>query len=384
MNLGSAGSIEELRRMRSVAERRRNRAKDELATIPATAVTHRKRNRLKANLCHTEGDIGRIDKRLRLEHRLEEEKTVAGQTWDGAKRRRTAAARRPAPVVSAKGFPPITASREVLGDVLMVDAETGDLKDTLVDIDDRCECGAAMRRNMSLSVLVCSNPDCRRMKTYSDVSGGGGSNVTFSHKADSNSQPQRKCLTHYISYLRTIQGKVSKRYDKDFLYQLSRYLYIEGCRSNADINKKKVNLAQGYIGEPDYTNTPVMIVQLAGGIRKMPVELENMLICMLEYMLPVFERRKTDLKPGRNNMVNFAYITHKNLKLRAYDIYLHACSPFDMPSNNIRHGAFLRSMYPDLGWIWEDGKISDRPDKELDAFEFRESMLRQNAAGAST
>jgi len=376
MDLGSTGSIDELRRMKTVAEVRRDRAKDELATLSSSVVSLRKRNRIRTNLGLLEGDIGRIEKRLRLEHRLEKEKTAADQAWDGAKRRRVANARKPAPLVSAKGFPPITAAREVLGDVLMVDADTGDLKDTLVDIDDLCECGSAMRRNMSLSVLVCSNPDCRRVKTYSDVS-GGGANVTFSHKTDSNSQPQRKCLTHYVAYLKTIQGKVARRYDKDFLYQLSRYLYIEGCTSGADVNKKKVNLAQAYIGEPDYTNTPVMIVQLAGGIRKMPVELENMLICMLEYMLPVFERRKADLKPGRNNMVNFAYITHKNLKLLGYDIYLHACNPFDMPSNNIRHGAFLRSMYPELGWIWEDGTISDRSDKELDAFEFREAMLRQ-------
>lgn len=266
-------------------------------------------------------------------------------------------------------------TRVILEDVLLCD-DDDTVQDTIIQVDDICECGQAMRRILSLSCLVCPNPKCHHMRVYIDTSTGA---MPFNSKHESNATARRKCLTHYHTYLNTIQGKSTKRFTTEYLFLLCRYCYIEGARTPEDIQKKIVNTAQSYIMKhPEYTHTPVLISLLAGQTCRMPIELENMLMAMLDYMIPVFEKYKDLLKANRSNMINFAYTTRTNLRLLGFDIFLPVVSSFVLPQNQVRHGAFMRLLYHDLGWVWDDGKIADVSDKELDEFEFREQLMKWN------
>lgn len=288
----------------------------------------------------------------------------------------------------------VQAVRTVLEDVMLWDTSTSTLIDTAIQVDDVCDCGQLMRRVQSMSCMVCPNPECHQMRTYIDTSTGS---VPYSKTDSQNPSPRKKCLTHYTSFLRAIQHKTTKTFDRRYLLDLCRCCYIEGARSSSDIRKKIVNAAQSYInkdGKPEYTHTPLLICLLGGGLRKMPPDVENKLMMMIDAMIPVFEKHKhlldvpkkaikpvkkkdKDKAKVRNNMINFDFATRINLRMLGYKIYDHMAETFDLADNKLRHGWFMRLLYKDLGWEWIDGELADYSDEDLDRAYFCAMMLRK-------
>lgn len=284
----------------------------------------------------------------------------------------------------------VQAARTVLEDVMLCDASST-IIDTAIQVDDVCECGEFMRRMQSMSCLICPNPECQQMRTYIDTSTGS---APYSKNDNQSSSSRRKCLTHYGSFLKGIQYEVMNKakFDYKYLLDLCRFCYIQGARTDRDINKKIINAAQTYVnksGKPDYTNTPLLICLLGGGLRKMPPELVNKLMIMLDCLIPVFEKhkhlldtqlknkKKTNKPTTRNNMINFEYSTLVNLRMLGYKVYEHLIKTFDLDDNQLRHGWFMRLLYEDLGWEWADGQLADFPDADLDKAYFCAMMLRK-------
>lgn len=290
----------------------------------------------------------------------------------------------------------VQAVRTVLEDVMLWDSTTNTLVNTAIQVDDVCDCGQYMRRIQSLSCMICPNPECHQMRAYIDTSTGS---APYTKTDAHNPSPRRKCLTHYASFLRAIQCKTTKEFDRRYLLDLARCCYIEGARTSSDICKKIVNAAQSHInkdGKPEYTHTPLLICLLGGGLRRIPPEVENKLMMMIDALIPVFEKYKYLLdvpakrkdkaklkkkdrpKPMvRNNMINFDYATRINLRMLGYKIYDHMAETFDLTDNKLRHGWFMRLLYRELGWQWVDGELADYRDDDLDRAYHAAMMLRK-------
>ena len=71
-------------------------------------------------------------------------------------------------------------------------------------------------------------------------------------------------------------------------------------------------------------------------------------------------------------MINFNFVSRVLCRLLGYDVFLPLFDKFRMPCNEIKHSAFMRHMFRELGWIWEDRKLTDVPDSVLDEYEERE------------
>lgn len=263
----------------------------------------------------------------------------------------------------------------LLEDVILVD--NGEhLQDARAQVDDVCvNCGQLMERNLQLSYLVCPNLDCGHMRWYIDTSTYNGSAYTSRSEAVKNAP---KCVTHYSTFLNTSQGKTTKRFSKDFLMKICFYCYVEGARSPSDITKEIVNKAQKYLGSTEYNISTILKTQLRGDSLRLPPEVVKKLQLLFKAMWPVFAEMKRELNSERANMINFNFVSRVLCRLLGYDVFLPLFDKFRMPSNEIRHSAFMRQMFQELDWVWENEKLTDIPDSMLD--EYQRRMLEEEEA----
>lgn len=241
------------------------------------------------------------------------------------------------------------------------------LQDARTRVDDVCvNCGSSMERNLSLSFLICPNLDCGHMRWYIDTS--TYSSTTCMGRVDQKTTPKQN-INHYPTFLNTAQGKTSKKFPKEFLMKICYYCYVEGARKPSDITKKMINKAQKYIGTTEYNITIILKTLLKGEHIRLPAEVVKKMQLLFRALFPVFETMKSDLNPNRSNMVNFGFVSRVLCRLLGYDVFLPLFDPLDMKINEIRHSAFMRRMFHHLGWIWEDGRLTDVPDRYLDEYE---------------
>lgn len=256
----------------------------------------------------------------------------------------------------------------LLEDVMLID--DGDrLQDARAQVDDICiNCGTLMERNLQLSYLVCPNLNCQHMRWYMDTS--TFSNTTYSTRIDiSKNAP--KCVTHYSTFLNTCQGKTTKKFPREYLMKICFYCFIEGARSSDDITKELINKAQKYLGATEYNISTILKTQLRGSSLRLPPEVIKKLQLLFKALWPVFAQMKGDLDPKRANMINFNFVSRVLCRLLGYDIFLPLFDKFRMPFNEIKHSAFMRQMFTELGWVWQDRKLTDIPDAVLDDYERR-------------
>ena len=154
--------------------------------------------------------------------------------------------------------------------------------------------------------------------------------------------------------------------------QLAYYCYVEGARKPEDITKKMVNKAQTYIGKTQYNITMVAKTQLRGDTLRLPNDVIKKMQMLFKALCPVFARMKSELEYSRTNMVNFTFVSRILCQLLGYDVFLPLFTKFDMDKSSIRHCVFMRKMFHEIGWVWEDGKFTSIPDKVLD--EYQRSM----------
>jgi hypothetical protein len=256
----------------------------------------------------------------------------------------------------------------LLEDVMLID--DGDrLQDARAQVDDICiNCGTLMERNLQLSYLVCPNLECQHMRWYMDTS--TFSNTAYTTRIDiSKNAP--KCVTHYSTFLNTCQGKTTKKFPRDYLMKICFYCYVEGARSCDDITKELINKAQKYLGVTEYNISTILKTQLRGSSLRLPPEVIKKLQLLFKALWPVFAQMKGDLDPKRANMINFNFVSRVLCRLLGYDIFLPLFDKFRMPYNEIKHSAFMRQMFHELGWVWQDRKLTDISDAVLDEYERR-------------
>lgn len=265
--------------------------------------------------------------------------------------------------------------RLALEDVFLID-DGERLQDARDQIDDICtNCGTQMERCVQMSYLVCPNLDCGHVRTYVDTSSSGTSAYTARSEL-AKSAPRQ--VTHYNTYLNMAQGKTTKDFGYDFLMKVCHFCYVEGARSEKDITRVLLNRAQKHIfKETKYPITPILRTVLRGDTLKLPPEIVKKMQLLFKAMLPAFEVMKAELKDDRINMVNFGFCSRTLVRVLGVDVFLPLFDRFRMKSNEIRHSVFMRRMFEELDWVWEDGKIVDYPDSVLDEYEAREA--RENA-----
>lgn len=276
------------------------------------------------------------------------------------------------PVVPASDIEDV---RLALEDVFLID--NGErLQDAREQLDDICtNCGMQMERCVQMSYLVCPNLDCGHVRMYVDTSSAGTS--TYTARSELAKGAPRK-VTHYNTYLNMAQGKTTKDLSYDFLMRVAHFCYVEGARSEKDINRVVLNKAQKHIfTDNKYPLTPILRTIMRGDSLRLPPEIVKKMQLMFKAMLPVFEILKPELKDDRSNMVNFGFCSRTLVRLLGVDVFLPLFDRFRMEENEIRHSAFMRRMFAELDWVWEDGKIVDFPDSVLDELEAREAEEAQ-------
>ena len=249
------------------------------------------------------------------------------------------------------------------------------LQDITSRMDDICtNCGSNMERNVQLSYLVCPRLECGHMRWYMDTSTYNSATYITRSEVSKNAP---KCVTHYSTFLNTSQGKTTKRFSRDYLMKICYYCYVEGARDRQDISKEIINKAQKYIGQTEYNISTILKTQLRGDCLRLPPEVVKKLQLLFKAMWPVFASMKTELDTERANMINFNFVSRVLCRLLGYDVFLPLFDRFRMSRNEVRHSAFMRQMFAQLGWFWEDGKLTDISDALLDDYERRDQ-------GAST
>lgn len=260
----------------------------------------------------------------------------------------------------------------LLEDVILIDDGTS-LQDARAQVDDVCSnCGALMERNLQLSFLICPNLECGMQKWYLDTSTFQSS--SYSVRTE-NMKSAPKCVTHYSTFLNVSQGKSSKRFSRDYLFRICFFCYVEGCRRSEDVTKELINRAQKHIGVTEYNLSTLLKTQLRGDCLRLPPEIIKRMQLLFKALWPVFASLKQDLDSTRSNMINFNFVSRVLCRLLGYDIFLPLFDSFRMERNEIKHSAFMRKLFRELGWHWEDGRITDVADAVLDEFERREGTL---------
>jgi hypothetical protein len=257
----------------------------------------------------------------------------------------------------------------LLEDVMLID-DGERLQDARAQVDDICiNCGTLMERNLQLSYLVCPNVDCQHMRWYMDTSTYNSAAYATRMEIAKNAP---KCVTHYSTFLNTCQGKTTKKFPREYLFKICFYCYVEGARSPLDITKELINKAQKYLGATEYNISTILKTQLRGNSLRLPPDVIKKLQLLFKALWPVFAQMKNELDPKRANMINFNFVSRVLCRLLGYDVFLPLFDKFRMPCNEIKHSAFMRHMFRELGWVWEDRKLTDIPDAILDEFEQRE------------
>ena len=180
------------------------------------------------------------------------------------------------------------------------------------------------------------------------------------------------CVTHFSTFLNVAQGKTTKRFWREFLMKIAYYCYVEGARRKEDITKEIVNRAQKYLGATEYNISTILKTQLRGDCLRLPPEVVKKFQLLFKALWPTFSTLKSSLDANRSNMVNFNYISRVLCRLLGYDVLLNLFDVFRMKRNLVKHSAFMRRMFKELGWCW-DG-ISEIPDHVLDEYEAREGV----------
>lgn len=261
------------------------------------------------------------------------------------------------------------ATRILMKDIILIDNGEG-LQDARAQVDDICcNCGRLMERNLQLSYLVCPNLECGHMRWYMDTSTYSSSSYSSRYESIVKNAPKS---THYGTFLNAAQGKTTKQFPREFLMKICFYCFVEGARHRDDITKEMINKAQKYLGVTEYNISTILKTQLRGDYLRLPPEIVKKLQLLFKAMWPVFADLKRGLDTHRSNMINFNFVSRVLCRLLGYDVFLPLFDPFRMPPNEIKHSAFMRQMFRKLGWVWEDGRLSDVPDSVLDEFDARE------------
>lgn len=257
-------------------------------------------------------------------------------------------------------------------DVVLVD-DGQRVHDRTVD-DDLCpNCQAIMTRHTVSSCLVCPNLDCQYVREYIDTQSFTNQTYTKRHDAPSHKDAAGN-VSHYSSFLSTCQGKSGKNIDRVFLYKISYFCYVQGAREPEDITKKMINKAQKYFTNSNQYNISVLAkVKLRGDALRMPPDLVKKMHLLFRAVWPVFVQFKPILKDNRRNMTNFSFTSRVFVRLLGYDVFARYFDIFDMPSNQVRHYAFIRRLLRHLRWEWHE-ELSDVPDWQLDEFERKNGM----------
>lgn len=273
----------------------------------------------------------------------------------------------PAPRPAAETY--VADAQLLLEDVMLID-DGERLQDARAQVDDICiNCGTLMERNLQLSYLVCPNIECQHMRWYMDTSTYNSTAYATRMEMVKNAP---KCVTHYSTFLNTCQGKTTKKFPREYLFRICFYCYVEGARSPLEITKEMINKAQKYIGATEYNISTILKTQLRGNSLRLPPDVIKKLQLLFKALWPVFAQMKNELDPKRANMINFNFVSRVLCRLLGYDVFLPLFDKFRMPCNEIKHSAFMRHMFRELGWVWEDRKLTDVPDSVLDEFEQRE------------
>ena len=266
----------------------------------------------------------------------------------------------------------------LLKDVILIDNGAG-LQDARTQMDDVCcNCGSLMERNLQLSYLVCPNLNCGHMRWYLDTSTYNSSTYSVRGECAKNSP---KCVTHFSTFLNVAQGKTTKRFSREFLMKIAFYCYVEGARCKEDITKERINRAQKYLGATEYNISTILKTQLRGDCVRLPPEVVKKFQLLFKALWPTFSTLKNVLDSSRSNMVNFNFVSRVLCRVLGYDCFLGLFDCFRMKRNAIKHSAFMRRMFHELGWSWEG--ISEIPDHVLDEYEAREgvSSVEQGDSG---
>lgn len=264
----------------------------------------------------------------------------------------------------------------VLGDVMLI--YDGDrLQDARAQVDDVCSnCHTLMERNLQLSYLICPNLECQYMRWYMDTSTYSSSTYNVTRMDLPKNAP--KCVTHYATFLNTCQGKTTKKFAHEYLMKICFYCYVVGARKPEDITKEMINRAQKYTGITEYNISTILKTLLRGNSLRLPPDIIKKMQLLFKAVWPVFASMKMDLDTARTNMINFNFVSRVFCRLLGYDVFLPLFDKFRMPKNEIKHSAFMREMFAELGWVWENLKLTDIPDSVLDEMQAREEYFYDN------
>jgi hypothetical protein len=262
----------------------------------------------------------------------------------------------------------------VLDDAVLMIDDGQRLQDVRAQVDDVCNnCGALMERDVHLSFLMCPNTECQHMRYYHDTSTyatGGGTNVA---RTDKSRHPPKR-LAHYATFLSVAQGKTRYVFKEEELNRISFYCYVNGARRTTDIDRHMVNAAQRYTGTTRYNLSPLLQRRLCGDQLRMAPEFVKLLLLLFKTLWPAFFRLRAHLDEMRINMINFSFVSRVLCRLTGHDAFLHLFEPLRMHVSLCKHGAFMRRLFQELGWQWEDGKLVEKTDAELDAYEAEEDL----------
>lgn len=236
------------------------------------------------------------------------------------------------------------------------------LNDFCVNCED-----VVMDRNVYESFLVC--PRCGFRRKYLDTS----MSTPGTWKRNDTRNPP-KCLTHYLHFLLMCQAINTSPWPREFLDEVAWYCWIAGARKSTDINKDMIHEAQRRLApndRPNYSISLKLLVTMRGHVLKFPPRLTAKMLFLFGKMWPVFSMYKEYLekKKTRANMSAFKFITRVFWKLLGHDVYLPVLDKFKMDDSRLKHGWFMRFLFQELGWKWEDLRIVSTSDEELDWFE---------------
>lgn len=252
------------------------------------------------------------------------------------------------------------------------------MQDAREMVDDVCpNCETLMHRNIQTSCLICPNLDCQFMREYIDTS--SYSNQTYTMR-DSSSGQKNSNVTHYSAFLNTCQGRTSRKFSREFLFQICYFLRAEGVTSADQITKKLVNRAQKYfMPKNEYNISVILGTILRGDALRFPPEVVKKMHLLFRAIWPIFNRWKCILEPTRRNMANFDFFSRVMVRLLGYDVLLPRFTQFDLDANEVRHYAFMRRIFREMGWEWSD-QLSDVSEEDLDEYEKRHSEEIDRAA----
>lgn len=245
-------------------------------------------------------------------------------------------------------------------------------------LSDTCSCGAFMERNVYQSYLVC--PDCKHMRWFVDTSMAATGNR---HKRHDTVRHPPKCQMHFGNYVNMCQGKSAKiPFPKEYEDRMSRELYVySGVRDRRQITKEMIHAAQSALspkGRPDYTSSMLLLVIFRGNVLRFPPQLERYTMYLFSQFWPKFVMYKRILEMSRTNLSAFKFIMRLFLKYLGHDVYLPCIEGFKMRESRVKHAFFARMLCRVLGLVWEDRRIVDISDEDLDWYEAEQGFTDLN------